>query len=157
MKAESGVCTMAQAEALKKLGVKKEREFFVWFEVATLDKNGDPVDWFPALFRPNTGETDYICLTDVPRECYDKDDPEMELETRGGLPAFTVAELIAFIPARWSVQRMNSTDYALFNHNNIPYMPTAAPTPGEAFGKAALLLLEMRFMTVEQANEILNG
>lgn len=84
MNIENQVCTFEQAKRLKELGVNYpsgKESFFKWFEC----DNGE--NWEPALFRPDSGEFDYILVSGLEGDFSD------EVETRGNWNAFTVSEL----------------------------------------------------------------
>lgn len=84
MNIENQVCAFEQAKRLKELGVtypKGKESFFKWFEC----DNGE--NWEPGLFRPDSGEFDYMLINDVGGAYSD------DIETSGNWNAFTVSEL----------------------------------------------------------------
>ncbi len=92
MKIENQVCTWEQGLALHQFGVIKNESFFQWMECIISDDDGKA--W--AVFRPNTGEYDWVAVTSIHPDV----DGE-EFETARECSAFTMAEVSAMLGEGW--------------------------------------------------------
>lgn len=145
MNIENQVCTFHQAKRLKELGVgypKGQESFFKWFECDIGES------WEPGLFRPDSGEFDYMLIGGLEGDYSD------EVETRGNWDAFTVAELGVMLGATAHyLQRSDRNDYWYV------YLDTYKQFKTEAEGRAAMLIfrLEVCAITAAEANHLLKS
>lgn len=145
MNIERQVCTFEQAKRLKELGVAYppgKEAFFKWFECDTGEC------WEPGLFRPDSGEFDYMLISFLAVDCSD------DIETRGNWDAFTVAELGVMLGATAHyLQRSDRNDYWFV------YLDTYKQFKTEAEGRAAMLIfrLEVSATTAAEVNHLLQN
>lgn len=150
MNIESQVCTFEQAKRLKELGVaypKGQESFFKWFECDAGDS------WVPGLFRPDSGEYDYMLISDIGGGYSD------DIETSGNWNAFTVAELGVMLDY-CSVTRSDMPGHkGEFCFPGGPIKGECIYFPTEAQARAARLIiaLEKGWTTSEQVNERLKA